>query len=148
MGAADASAGRTVLVVEDDAQVADMVAEMLARHGYAAVLARDGVEAVSRTIDGGVDLILLDIMMPFFSGYWYCDIFKKNPATRDIPVIIISALDRRSDIEKGLRLGAAAYLTKPFTEDTLIDAVRSVFEGGGTPSGAAGRRRKGTRGGR
>lgn len=118
---------RTVLIIEDDAQVAEMVASMLGRHGYGVIITHDGVEAISKIMAGGVDMILLDIMMPFFSGYWYCDIFKRNPATRDIPVVIVSALDKKKDIEKGLKLGAEAYLTKPFTEEKLIAAIDSVF---------------------
>lgn len=107
--------------------MAAMISKMLGRHGYEVVIAADGVEAIPRVMAGDVGMIILDIMMPFFSGYWYCDVFKKNPATKEIPVLIISALDRKSDIEKGLRLGADAYMTKPFTEERLIATVESIF---------------------
>jgi CheY-like chemotaxis protein len=101
---------------------------MLERQGYEVEIAADGVEAVSRLMSGDTHMIILDIMMPFFSGYWFCNIFKKNPATKDIPVVIVSALNKKSDVEKGLKLGADAYVRKPFTEKELTDVIRSVFE--------------------
>ena len=93
-----------ILVIEDDAHVAEMIAKIVERHGYDAVTASDGVEAIPKVLSSPTRMIILDIMMPFFSGYWYCDVFKKNPATREIPVVIISALDKKVDIEKGLKL--------------------------------------------
>lgn len=118
---------RRILVIEDDAHVAELIAKIIDRHGHEAVTAADGVEAISKVMASPVHMIILDIMMPFFSGYWYCDVFKKNPATRDIPVVIISALDKKSDIEKGLKLGADAYVTKPFTEEGLMATIDSIL---------------------
>lgn len=123
---------KRILITEDDTHVAKMISYMLARHGYEGIIAADGVEAVSRLMKRDISLIILDIMMPFFSGYWFCNIFKRNPATKKIPVVIVSALDKRSDIEKGLKLGADAYVTKPFTEEELIGVVESVLSKKGT----------------
>ncbi len=122
-----AAARRRILVIEDDAHVAEMIAKILERHGHEAVTASDGVDAISKVMASTTHLIVLDIMMPFFSGYWYCDVFKKNPATKDIPVVIVSALDKQSDVEKGLRLGADAYVTKPFTEEGLMAAIDPIL---------------------
>lgn len=116
-----------ILVIEDDAHVAEMIAKIVERHGYDAVTASDGVEAIPKVLSSPTRMIILDIMMPFFSGYWYCDVFKKNPATREIPVVIISALDKKVDIEKGLKLGVDAYVTKPFTEEGLVATIESVL---------------------
>jgi len=118
---------RRIVVIEDDPDMAEIISKMLGRHGYETLIASDGVDAISKIMAGGVHMIILDIMMPFFSGYWYCDVFKRNPATKDIPVVIISALDRKSDIDKGLKLGADAYVTKPFTEEGLIGTIESIF---------------------
>ncbi|MEJ2745006.1 MAG: response regulator [bacterium] len=120
-------AARRIVVIEDDVDMAAMISKMLGRHGHEVIIAADGVEAIPKVMAGDVHMIILDIMMPFFSGYWYCDVFKKNPSTRDIPVLIISALDRESDIEKGLKLGADAYMTKPFTEEKLVATIDSIF---------------------
>lgn len=133
---------RRVLVIEDDVQMAQMIAAMLMHHGYESLIASDGVEAVSKLMGNVIHLILLDIMMPFFSGYWFCDVFKKNPVTQHIPVVIVSALDKPSDVEKGLKLGADAYVTKPFTEETLIRAIDSIFAKTGAKAAKKTKRRK------
>ena len=117
-----------ILITEDDVEMAKLISRMLEASGYSTVIANDGVEAVSKLMGGNIDLIILDIMMPFFSGYWFCNIFKGHPATKNIPVVIVSALNKRSDIEKGMRLGADAYVTKPF------DVVKSVFKKKGMKS--------------
>jgi len=130
----------TILVIEDDAQVGEMIEGMLRRHGYGAVVVHDGVEAISSLRGSPADMIILDIMMPFFSGYWYCDVFKKNPATKHIPVIIVSALDKKKDIEKGLKLGADAYLTKPFDEEKLIGTIESILSRKGKAGGKRGKK--------
>ena len=127
---------RKILVTEDDARVAEMISGILERRGYEAEIARDGVEAVTKLMAGDTDLIILDIMMPFFSGYWFCNIFKKNPATKHIPVVIVSALNKESDVEKGMKLGADAYVTKPFTEEELIEAIEAVFARSGGSGGS------------
>jgi CheY-like chemotaxis protein len=123
-----------ILITEDDAEMAKLISRMLEASGYSTVIANDGVEAVSRLMGGNIDLIILDIMMPFFSGYWFCNIFKGHPATKNIPVVIVSALNKRSDIEKGMRLGADAYVTKPFEEGEFVDVVKSVFKKKGMKS--------------
>ncbi|MCX6355729.1 MAG: response regulator [Candidatus Aureabacteria bacterium] len=117
-----------ILVIEDDSQVADMISMMLQKKGFDSLVASDGVEAVSKLMSGDIRLILLDIMMPFFSGYWFCDVFKRNPITANIPVVIVSALDTQGDIEKALKLGADGYVTKPFTEEGLMREIKSVLE--------------------
>jgi CheY-like chemotaxis protein len=123
-----------ILITEDDVEMAKLISRMLEASGYSTVIANDGVEAVSKLMGGNIDLIILDIMMPFFSGYWFCNIFKGHPATKNIPVVIVSALNKRSDIEKGMRLGADAYVTKPFEEEEFVDVVKSVFKKKGTKS--------------
>ena len=123
-----------ILITEDDVEMAKLISRMLEASGYSTVIANDGVEAVSKLMGGNIDLIILDIMMPFFSGYWFCNIFKGHPATKNIPVVIVSALNKRSDIEKGMRLGADAYVTKPFEEEEFVDVVKSVFKKKGMKS--------------
>ena len=123
--------GQRIVITEDDADMAKLISNMLKGHGYDTSIASDGIEAVSKLMAGNVDMLILDIMMPFFSGYWFCNIFKKHPKLKDIPIIIVSALNNRSDIEKGMALGADAYITKPFTEEELTDAVKTVFKKSG-----------------
>lgn len=119
---------RTILLTEDDKDVAKLTTTALQNAGYTVIWAPDGIKAVEILQNNRIDLIILDVMMPVFSGYWFCDVFKKNPDTKDIPVIFLSALSSEEDIKRGLELGASAYLTKPFKVKRLIDTVASFFE--------------------
>lgn len=118
---------KTILLTEDDQDVGDLIQSALESEGYEVVWVKDGVKAVEIIQDKKVDLILLDIMMPTFSGYWFCDVFKKNPQTKDIPIIFISALNSETDIKRGMDLGASAFLTKPFKMQQLFDMVASFL---------------------
>jgi CheY-like chemotaxis protein len=120
---------KKVLIIDDDVEMAEMMRETLARHEYEVVLAHDGLRAIEKSHQEKIDLILLDIRMPFFSGFWFCDAFKQKPETKDIPIVIVSALSSPEDIEKAHRLGAAAYLTKPFRSAELLEVVRQVTQG-------------------
>ncbi|MDX9701479.1 MAG: response regulator [Candidatus Auribacterota bacterium] len=118
---------KTILVTEDDKDIAQFIKSALEMEGYHVICVQDGVKAVEIVQNQQVHLIILDIMMPVFSGYWFCDVFKKNPQTKDIPVIFISALNSDEDIKRGMELGASAYLTKPFKIKKLLDTVASLF---------------------
>ncbi len=119
--------GQRIVITEDDVDMAELISNMLKGHGYDTSIASDGVEAVSELMAGNVDMLILDIIMPFFSGHWFCNIFKRHPKLKNIPIIIVSALNDRSDVEKGMALGADAYITKPFTEEELTEAVKRLF---------------------
>src|SRR5512147_2536753 len=97
---------KTILLTEDDKDVGELIQSALEAEGYTVIWVQDGIKAVEKLQEQRVDLILLDIMMPTFSGYWFCDVFKKNPQTKDIPIIFISALNSENDIKRGMDLGA------------------------------------------
>ncbi len=118
---------KTILVTEDDPDIAQFIKSALEMDGYEVICVQDGVKAVEIVQNQQIHLIILDIMMPVFSGYWFCDVFKKNPQTKNIPVIFISALNSEDDIKRGMELGASAYLTKPFKIKRLLDTVASLF---------------------
>lgn len=118
--------GKKILIIDDDVEMANMMGEILSTRNYEIVLAHDGIRAIEKSNKEKVDLILLDIRMPFFSGFWFCDAFKQKPETKDIPVVIVSALSNPEDIEKAYRLGAAGYLTKPFKAAELIGVVEKI----------------------
>lgn len=120
---------KTILLTEDDKDLGELIETALESEGYTVLRVQDGVKAVETVQEHPVDLILLDIMMPTFSGYWFCDVFKKNPQTKDIPIIFISALNSENDIKRGMDLGASAYLTKPFKMQQLFDMVSSFLKG-------------------
>ena len=112
-----------ILVVDDDKEIAQMIKDILEIKHYRVFIASDGLKAIELSNRERMDLILLDIRMPMFSGYWFCDAFRQKPSTRMVPVIVISALSGKEDIEKAYRVGASAYLKKPFSAEELLGLV-------------------------
>ena len=102
----------TVLVVDDTESNIDILVEALG-DDYEVSVAMDGEEALEVVGDEPPDLILLDIMMPGMDGLEVCRQLKAETATRDIPVIFVTAMDEGGDMDKGLELGATDYITKP-----------------------------------
>lgn len=118
-----------ILIIDDDVEMATMMADVLKNEGYAVILAHDGLRAIEKSNHEKLDLILLDIRMPFFSGFWFCDAFKKRPETSQIPIVMVSALNEPEDIERARQLGAAAYLVKPFEPKKLVELVGQTLKG-------------------
>ena len=118
---------KRILIVDDDVEMAQIMAHILQKHDYQIVLAHDGIQAIEKSKREKIDLILLDIRMPFFSGFWFCDAFKQREETKDIPVIVVSGLAEDDNRQKALDVGASAYLKKPFEADKLLDLVRTSF---------------------
>lgn len=102
-----------ILLVEDSKICAAQLTEIL-KNDYRLLVVNSGTKAIEMAKEHQPDLILLDIIMPELDGYETLEILKVNPKTRDIPVIFISSLDEESDEARGLSLGAADYITKPF----------------------------------
>lgn len=104
---------QTVLIV-DDSTINIKILENLLKKDYEIKVAKHANEALYITANNEIDLILLDIVMPEISGYEICKILKKNKATKDIPIIFVTALSKDEDEEYGLSLGAIDYISKPF----------------------------------
>jgi len=120
------AAGRPVKVmVIDDSNTIRRSAEIfLLQAGYEVILAEDGFDALAKIADHKPDIIFVDIMMPRLNGYQTCALIKKNPRFRATPVIMLSSKDGLFDRARGRLVGSDEYLTKPFTKDTLLAAVR------------------------
>ncbi len=103
---------KTILVVDDDPLNLEVLAAVL-KDDYSVKLAKNGDIALKITEQYTPDLILLDVMMPIMDGYEVCEKLKQNPATKDIPVIFVTAKDHDTDEAKGFELGAVDYITKP-----------------------------------
>lgn len=122
----EATAGAARVMVIDDSQTIRRTAEtLLAREGYEVVTAQDGFEALSKIADHKPDVIFIDIMMPRLDGYQACALIKNNPMFRSTPVIMLSSKDGLFDRARGRIVGSDEYLTKPFTRDELLGAVRA-----------------------
>jgi len=118
---------RKILVVDDDKDMSFMMERLLSSHHYEVVTAFNGLEAIEKTKESRIDLILMDVRLPYFSGFWFCDVFKKKPETKDIPVVFMSALSDEENVRKAMNMGAKAYLKKPFNLDELLRVVESAF---------------------
>jgi diguanylate cyclase (GGDEF)-like protein len=120
----DATRPLGVLVVEDDREIRDMVTMMVKSMGYAVVTAANGKDAFVRLREQSVDIVLLDLMMPEMDGFEFCQKVREDPTLRDLHIIITSARDALEDKVRGLELGAADYLTKPFSLTELQARIK------------------------
>ena len=121
------SVGGKVLIVDDNLQNLELLQAYLEELPIETLTATDGVEAMRMVAEHNPDLILLDIMMPKMSGFEVCDKLKANPETKDIPVIMITALNEISDIERGVESGTDDFLTKPVNKLELLTRVKSLL---------------------
>lgn len=120
-------ANESILVVDDEPGIRLYLKRLLGNAGFVVRTAADGDEAVAAIEAEPPDLLILDIMVDGRDGYEICEIIKKNPAQARIKVVMLSAKSRSIEIEKGLALGADAYLTKPFSMDELRDTVHGLL---------------------
>lgn len=116
-----------VLVVDDDRAIQQLLEVNLELEGYDVAKAIDGAEALAMVVTFQPDIILLDVMMPKMDGREVCRRLKADPSTADLPVVFLSARAQEMDVSLGLELGAAAYLTKPFEPQDLLDTIRRVL---------------------
>ena len=105
-----------------------MIEVNLKREGYEVVTAEDGKEALEKVAREQPDLVVLDVMMPYLDGFEVLNTMKKDPDTRDIPVIMLTARAQDADVLAGYKSGADCYLTKPFNPKELNTFVRRIFE--------------------
>ncbi len=119
----------TVLVVDDNEQNLELLLAYLEdMEDVVAVEARNGLEAMDMVVRQRPDLILLDIMMPKMSGFEVCKQLKSNPETRDIPIVMVTALSETADIERATECGTDDYLTKPIERAALVNLVRAMLQ--------------------
>ena len=113
-----------VLVIDDSNTIRRSAEIFLKQGGYAVMLAEDGFDALAKVNDYQPNLIFCDILMPRLDGYQACAVIKRNPRFAAVPVIMLSSKDGVFDRARGRMVGAQDYLTKPFTKDQLLQAVR------------------------
>ena len=116
-----------LLIIEDDEDIRELLVYNLEKNGYAAQAVETGEDGLASASRHNPDLILLDLMLPGMDGLSVCRQLKGNKATRDIPIIIVSAKGEEADIITGLELGADDYLAKPFSPNILLSRVRAVL---------------------
>ena len=117
-----------ILLIEDNEALRENTAEILSLADYDVITAENGKIGVEKAIANPPDLIICDIMMPVLDGYGVFQIVSKNPALQHIPFIFLSAKSERNDLRKGMEMGADDYITKPFSDSELINAIRARIE--------------------
>jgi two-component system, chemotaxis family, response regulator PixH len=116
----------TVLVVEDTPSEQELIGLYLREAGYSVINASNGKEALTQVETGKPDVIITDVVMPGMNGFELCRSLKKNPATQKLPVIACTSKNQELDRLWGMKQGVDVYLTKPFTREEIVRAIRSV----------------------
>jgi DNA-binding response OmpR family regulator len=116
-----------ILVVDDEIYIVHILDFSLGMEGYEVLTALDGEQALEKARAEHPDLIVLDIMMPKLDGYETCKLLKAEGATRDIPVILLSAKGRNVDQKIGFEVGADDYITKPFSPRKLVERINALL---------------------
>jgi two-component system phosphate regulon response regulator PhoB len=119
-------AGETILIVEDEKDIAELLRYNLAREKFRPVVAGDGAAGLDAAMRLP-DLVLLDLMLPKMDGLELCRMLKKTPKTAQIPVIMLTAKGEESDVIAGLELGADDYIAKPFSVKVVLARVRAAL---------------------
>ena len=119
---------KNILVVEDDLDIRELISFNLANEGHQVFEANDGEVWIDKARNNNPDLRLLDLMLPGIQGLDVCRIIKSDQETKEIPIIMVTALGQEEDIVKGLETGADDYITKPFSIKVLIARVNAVLK--------------------
>lgn len=123
----------TILIVDDIPLNVLLIQKMLGKFHFNLVTANDGKAALDTISRGGVDLVLLDLMMPVMDGYEVIEHLRADEATKELPIVILSALNSNDDVKRGFDLGANDFITKPIIMDKLLDSiakqVNAIWEG-------------------
>ena len=120
--------GLRVMVIDDSKTIRRTAETLLKREGCEVVTATDGFEALAKIADQQPQIIFVDIMMPRLDGYQTCALIKNNQLFRSTPVIMLSSKDGLFDKAKGRIVGSEQYLTKPFTREELLSAIRRYVD--------------------
>jgi two-component system, OmpR family, alkaline phosphatase synthesis response regulator PhoP len=118
---------KKILIVDDEPNIVASLEFLMKQKGYVVKVVSNGKDALDAIGGFGPDLVLLDVMMPFLSGYELCQKVRANPAWAGIKIVMLSAKGRDVEITKGLAVGADLYVTKPFSTTDLIAKVQALL---------------------
>ena len=119
---------KKILIVEDDAEIRMALSIRMEVNDFEVITANDGEEGLEKARKEKPDLILLDLMIPKITGFEVCRMLKFDDNYKNIPIIILSALDQQGEREKAIQNGADAYFIKPFELELLIVKIRSLLK--------------------
>ncbi|MCX8015677.1 MAG: response regulator [candidate division WOR-3 bacterium] len=118
---------KKILVVEDDFNLAQLIKFRLENSGFQVIIAADGLEMFRALRSGKPDLIVLDVMLPKIDGFKLCGLIKNYEPYKEIPIIIFTARSGEESKEIALKIGADAYITKPFDAKVLLDKINELL---------------------
>ena len=130
----DTGSGRKILIIEDESDVADLLALSLRKAGFNTSAAADGASGLQKARDNRPDFIILDLMLPKMSGLDVCRILKGDAATSHIPILMLTAKAEEIDRIVGLEFGADDYVTKPFSPREVTLRIRAILRRGEKPA--------------
>ena len=120
---------KKILFVEDESALQKTFGEILKQEGYKVISAMDGEEGLKLAKESNPDLILLDLVLPKMHGFDVLKALKEDPKTKDIPIIVLTVLERREDVYKAIELGAKAYFIKTsYTIPELIEKIKKALK--------------------
>jgi len=120
---------KKILVIEDDVFLRRIISKKLLKEGYSVVEAIDGEKGLKAVKEEKPDLVLLDLVLPEMDGFEILDKVKKDPVIFKIPIIVLSNLGDKKDIEKGMKMGAADFLVKAhFTPGEIVNKIESILK--------------------
>ena len=120
---------KKVLIVDDEINIVTALEFLLQKSGYEVMAAQNGDEALKRVESFAPDLVLLDVMMPRISGYEVCRRMRERPDWKHIKIVMLSAKGREAEVSKGVSLGADLYVTKPFSNNELVERIGELLVG-------------------
>jgi len=124
-----ATSQKTILIIEDDKFLRELIVQKLVKEGFEISEAIDGTEGIKKIKEEKPALILLDLILPGIDGFEVLVKMKEDPLSASIPVIILSNLGQKEDVERGLKLGAVDYLIKAhFTPGEIITKIKSILK--------------------
>jgi DNA-binding response OmpR family regulator len=116
-----------ILIADDDPQAAELMEAYLSDQGYDLAIAGDGEQALKQIAEWSPDLVLLDVMMPRISGFEVCKRLRASPATQNIAVLMVTALDQASDIDRAVEAGTDDFVSKPINKSEVLHRVRALL---------------------
>lgn len=124
---------KKVLVVEDDAELVELLSFNLKKAGFAVGTAGDGIEGLKKARSLRPDLLLLDLVLPELDGFAVCEILRKAPSTAALPIIMLTGLSGQLARLNGLEAGASEYMTKPFKAKALLNRIEALLAKNSNP---------------
>jgi two-component system alkaline phosphatase synthesis response regulator PhoP len=119
---------KRILVIEDEPHVQAVIRKRLETKGYEVVTAIDGREGLRQCRSARPDLIILDLILPGMDGFQLCALLKRDDTLRETPILMLTARTQERDIERGIALGADAYMTKPFKPAALLKRIAELLD--------------------